>query len=273
MKLFKIMGLCFVAAMALSAVVSASASATKNPKWALCETRGPNNGQWGNASCTELGGNKSHETRLLLTENETRVITAVANGVQKLSSSTVTILCQTLKLASSSKLIGGEPAGDLEIIIYEECTVEGHTKCKVRSKGAAFGTIETKDLKSLIGYKTEAAEIAENLGETVTVFKPETGSTFVILEMETECPSSKLEKIELPVIGEVVCENIGNEHLVTHEINCPATAQKTYWLQSGGSPKEEKIAKMELGGVASTYTGKSKISLGGSQLGQAFWMG
>ena len=81
MKSIKIMGLCLVAAMALSAVVSASASAgTKNPKWALCEERTAGTGQWENTTCTKLGGTKTHETRLLLTENETRSITAEANG-------------------------------------------------------------------------------------------------------------------------------------------------------------------------------------------------
>ena len=274
MRSMKIMGLCFIAAMALSAVVSASASATKNPKWVICETRGPTNGQWNNGTCTELGGNKSHETRLL-TGTETRLITATANGVQKLTSTAagITILCQKLSLASGAKLTGGEPAGDLETIRYEECSVEGHEKCKVKNKGGTFGTIETKPLLSIVGFKSKAAEEGENQAETVTVFKPETGKVFVELEMETECPVKALEKTGLPIAGEVGCENAGgNAHLVEQELNCPSPRITTYWLQSGGSPKEEKIAKLELAGFESTYTGKSKVSLAGSQLGQAYWL-
>lgn len=277
MRSMKIMGLCFIAAMALSAVVSASASATKNPKWVLCETRGIG-GQWKNGECTEKQTNGSHETRLLLA-NETRLITAtqdvtIAEGIQKLKSSSVTIICKKLKLASGAVLVGGEPAGDLETIVYEACGVEGHENCKVKNKGGTFGTIETKPLRSLVGYKSKAAEEAENLGETVTVFKPEGPPTFVEIEMETECPSAKLEKIGLPVNGEVACENLGgNAHSVSHLINCPETAIKTYWLQSPeGSAKEEKVTKLELAGALASYTGASEISLAGSQLNQAFWL-
>src|SRR5580692_5184819 len=110
MKSIKIMGLCLVAAMALSAVVSASASATKNPKWALCEARTEGTGQWNNGTCTELGGKKTHETRLLLTENETREITAEANGSQKLApAGAPTVLCKKLSLKAGAVILGGEP--------------------------------------------------------------------------------------------------------------------------------------------------------------------
>ncbi len=274
MKSIKIMGLCLVAAMALSAVVSASASAaTKNPKWVICETRGPNNGQWSDGTCTKLGGEKTHETRLLL-ENETRLITAKANGVQKLSAPKVgiTIECKKLKLVGEALLRGGEPAGDSETIAYEECSVEGHANCKVRNKGGTFGTIETKLLKSTIGFASKEAEESENQAATVTVFAPASGKVFVEIEMETECPVKTLEKVGLPIDGEVACEDVGNEHLVEHELNCPSPRIATYWLQSGGTAKEEKVAKLELAGNESTYVGKSLIALAGSQLGQTFWL-
>ncbi len=209
MKLFKIMGLCFVAAMALSAVVSASASAaTKNPKWALCETRGPNNGQWGNATCTELGGNKSHETRLLLTENETRAITAEANGAQKLSAAGVVVLCKKLKLKAGAVLLGGEPGKDNESIVYEECEIEGKPKCKVRNAGGVNGTIETLPLTSTLVYSSKEAEEKENQAETLTLFKATTGEMFVELFLEgEECPAALREK-NLPVKGEVLGTNV-----------------------------------------------------------------
>ncbi len=266
----KVLGVCLVGAMALSAVVSASASATSNPKWALCETRGTG-GQWKNAICTEPQASGTYETRLLLT-NETRSITAVANGAQKLSSSTVTIECKKLKLTGSAILRGGEPAGDSETIIYEECSVEGHPNCKVKNKGGTFGTIETKLLGSTVGYASKEAEEKANQAATVTIFAPASGKVWFEIEMETECPSKALEKIGLPTDGELACEDVGNEHLVEHEINCPSPRISTYWLQSGGSPKEETVKKLEIAGLAATYTGKSKISLAGSQICQAWWL-
>ncbi len=260
-----------VSAVVLSAVVSASASATNNPKWALCETRGLG-GQWKNGACTELQANGSHETRLLLT-NETRSIIAKANSVQKLSSpaAKITIVCNKLTLAGGT-LRGGEPAGDSETIVYKECTVEGYPNCRVRNKGGTFGTtIETKPMHSTVGYASKEAEEKENQAATVTVFAPASGKAWFEMEMETECPEKTLN-IALPIEGELTCEDVGNEHLVEHEINCPSPRISTYWLQSGGSPKEEKVKKLEIVRFEATYTGKSTISLAGSQLGQEFWL-
>lgn len=275
MKLFKIMGLCFVAAMALSAVVSASASAaTKNPKWALCEARTAGTGQWENAECTKLGGTKTHETRLLLTENETREITAEANGNQKLAAgTTATVICKTLKLKAGAVLLGGEPGKDNESIVYGECTIESKPNCKVKNVGGVNGTIETHPLTSTLVYSSKAAEEKENQAETLTLFKPTTGETFVSLFLEgTECPEALREK-ELPVKGEILGENIkGNEHLVTHELNFPTTALKTYWLQVGGVATESEIKKLVLLVTNATYSGKTKESLAGGQLGQAWWI-
>ena len=58
MKRTKILILCAMAAMATCAAQSSSASATKNPKWALCEARTAGTGQWDNSLCTTLGGEK-----------------------------------------------------------------------------------------------------------------------------------------------------------------------------------------------------------------------
>jgi len=275
MKSIKIMGLCLVAAMALSAVVSASASAaTKNPKWALCEARTEGTGQWNDGKCSELGGKKTHETRLLLTENETRSITAEANGTQKLTAAgAVTVVCEKLKLKAGAVLLGGEPGKDNESIVYEECTIEGKPKCEVRSVGGAFGTIETLPLTSTLVYSSKEAEEKENQAATLTLFKPTTGEIFVELELRgEECPKALREKA-LPVKGEVLGENIGgNEHLITHELNFPTTALTKYWLQVGGVATEKEIKKLFLLTSGAVYSGKTKESLAGSQVGQAWWI-
>lgn len=224
MRSMKILGLCFIASLALSAVVSASAMA-KNPRWGVCLNR-VSGGQWEDGQCSKAKTNGSHETRELKT-NETIEITAEANGIQKLHSATVTIECKKLKLKSGAEIIGGEPGTDAETIVYEECGIEGFPKCKVRNVGGTFKTIETKPLNSTLGYKTKEQEEKENQEDTVTVFKPKTANTFVEIEMEAEpggtCPSTALEKKGLPVTGEVACENVSaTKHAVEHELKCPA---------------------------------------------------
>jgi len=272
MKSIKIMGLCLVAAMVLSAVVSASASATKNPKWALCEARTAGTGQWEDNACSKLGGTKTHETRLLLTENETREIKAEAVSEQTLTSAAATIKCTKLKLAKGAVLLGGEPGKDNETIVYEGCTTS-IKECTVRSAKAAVGTIETNPLISTLAYSSKEAEEKENQAETLTIFKSATGKVFVDLILEGKgCPEA-LRGVELPVDGEVACTNEkGNVHSISHELVCPATAIKTYWLQVSGVAKEEKVAKLELAGMAATYSGTSSISLAGSQENQVWWI-
>jgi hypothetical protein len=269
MRRTKILILCAMAAMATCAALSSSASATKNPKWALCEARTAGTGQWENSECTKLGGTKTHETRLLLTESETREITAEANGPQRLTFVGATIVCKKLKLKAGAVFLGGEPGKDNETIVYEECEVEGKPNCKIKN-----GTIETRPVTSTLAYSSKAAEETENQSATLTLFKPTTGDIFVELFLEgTECPAAIREKA-LPVKGEVLGENIkGNEHLVTQELNFPATALKTYWLQVGGVATETEIKKLIVLTFAAVYFGKTKESLAGSQLGQAWWIG
>jgi hypothetical protein len=278
MRSMKILGLCFIASLALSAVLSASASATKNPRWVICANR-VTGGQWEDSQCSKLKTSGSHETRELKA-NETREITVEANGVQRLSSpaAKTTIICKKLKVKPGAVLIGGEPGTDAETLVYEECEIEGHPKCKINKEKGGMAKIETRPLKSTLAYESKGAEETENQQQTVTVFKPETKSVFVEIEMESEgaeveCPAKALEKVALPISGEVACQNTnGDGHLEIHELHCPEVTIKTYWLQVGGVAKEEKVKRLELAGNESTYTGQSKIKLAGSEAGQDWWI-
>jgi len=273
----KIVGLCFIASLALSAVLSTSALA-KNPRWVVCE-KVTSGGHWKDSQCTEKQEGGSHDTRELKT-NETREVTVEANGEQKLSTpgAKTTILCKKVSVKAGAILIGGEPGTDEEILRYEECEIEGSPTCLINKEKAKKAKIETNLLSSGLGYSTETREIEENQQGTVTVFKPKSGTTFVTLELEKEeggsCPLASIEKMALPVKGEVLCENIGgDEHLVTHEINCPEPLLKEYWLQSASQkPEKVTIKKLELATMASTYVGKSKIKLAGIEAGQEWWI-
>ena len=191
----------------------------------------------------------------------------------KLSAGGTNIVCKKLKLKAGAVLLGGEPGKDNESIVYEGCEVETKPNCKVRNVGGTNGTIETNPLTSTLVYSSKEAEEKENQAATWTLFKPTTGEIFVELFLEgEECPSALREKA-LPVKGEVLGENIkGNEHLVTQELNFPTTALEKYWLQVGGVAKEEKIKKLFLLVTGAVYSGKTKESLAGSQLGQAWWI-
>jgi hypothetical protein len=243
MRGIKILGLCFIAPLALSAVFAASALALKNPRWAMCAVSSETRGQWKDSQCSIPGNNSTHETKILAPRLETRAITVEANeakGSQKLSAPAIKLVieCKKVKAKPGAILIGGEPGEGAETLVYEGCGVEGHSNCKINKEAGETAKIETGPLDFKLAYKTKKAEEEEDQQNTVTVFKPQIGNTFADIEVEGnvegECASKALEKLPLPVDGEIACENVsGDEHLVTHEINCTTVRVEKYWLQLG----------------------------------------
>ena len=175
-------------------------------------------------------------------------------------------------------MIGGEPGTDAETLVYEECEVEAKLNCKINKEAGGKAKITTNPLTSILGYKTQKQEEEENQTDTITNFKPESGTVFVELEVEglveAECTAKALEKIKLPVAGEVACENInGSAHLIAHELNCPEPRITEYWRQTAEQkPEKVEVKKLEVAGNPSTYTGKTKTSLAGLELGQEWWI-
>ena len=275
MRRIEIAGLCLIATLALSAVVSTSASA-KNPRWVICEVSKETRGQWEDALCAKHKTNSTHETKELKA-NETREIRAEASGVQKMGSPAfkLTILCKKLKFKPGAALIGGEPGTDAETLVYEECEVEAKPNCKINKEAGGKAEITTKPLTSTLGYKTQKQEEEENQTDTITNFKPESGAVFFELEVEgikeAECSAKALEKIKFPISGEYACENVnGNEHIATHELNCPEPRITEYWRQTAEQkPEKVEIKKLEMGGSAWTVVGKSTIKLAN---GQGWWI-
>ncbi len=272
MRRTKILILCVIATITTCAALSSAALAAKNPRWAICESGGPGFGQWENALCSKAAPGGGHETKELATENETREITAEANGPQKMATAGGIVVCKKLKLRTGAILLGGEPGKGAGSAAFEECQIEGKPNCKIKNVGGASGKIETLPITATLVYSSKEAEEKENQAETLTLFKPTTGETFVELFLEgAECPTALVGK-PLPVKGEILAENTkGNEHLVTHELSFPPIALETYWLQVGGIATEKEIKNLRLLTLDATYSGKVKDSLAGSQAGQAWW--
>jgi hypothetical protein len=278
MRSLKILTLCFITSMALGAAVSTAALAARNPKYTLCKVSPETRGQWMNGFCTVPGRNASHETRQL-EESQTRGFELEPNGMQELSvpSAKMTIICKKLKAKAGAILIGGEPGASSEILAFEECEIEGSPTCLINKEKAGKAQIVTNVLSSKLGYLTEKAEMEENLRDVVNVLKPSSGTVFTELEIEKEaggsCPLASIEKMKLPVKGELACESIdGAEHLITHELNCPETAKKEYWLQnSKEEPEKITLKKLELATLPATYVGRSKLKLSGIEEFQALW--
>jgi hypothetical protein len=270
MRSTKILGLCFIAVLAMSAVVSPSAWA-KNPRWAICNEVAAGTGHFTDSQCKNAGtGN--FEKKELLSTSETKEISVTAKGAQELKAPTIntTIKCTEVSVKAGAVIRGGEPGTDKESLIYKGCEVEGFPECEVKSAGQLNGTIETEALESKLGYKTEKQEIEENQEDTVTVFKT-SAAAFVVIELSpaAKCPLKTAGKFK--VTGEVVCENVeGGVHLVSHELHCPKTALTEYWEQTAEQkPHKVEPEKLRLGVAAASYVGQSVIKLSD---GQDWWI-
>jgi hypothetical protein len=210
-----------------------------------------------------------------LVTGETKGVTGEAATTQKLKSGESTVACSTVALESGSVIAGGSgatPGTGTEQLLYGSCVVQNTTSgevavgCKVNSVGQTAGSVKTEQLKAKLAYTTGgAAELEEP--NTVTVLKPETGTVFLQLEMSGEhCPTPGNGKYN--VEGEIALKNPeGSSEKTKHTAEAPTTSVKTYYLNSGGLPKEEKVKGLKVGGVTTAvYTGNTTSQTSGESL-------
>jgi len=252
MKRTKILGMALVAAFAMSAVASATASALNNPQWQICEkTGGPLNSE-----CT-AGSSGQFEGVLLTTGS--KEVTATQVGVQKLSNPTsgLVIVCQTLKLKAGATIIGhAAPAAgtSAETIEYGECEVEGFPNCLINGKKSA--SLTTLPLTDTLVFQTKAAAEGQT-SPTLTLFEPTTPKLFIEFTLSGTCPVTGAVKVE----GAVLVENVnGQNYATSHTLNAPATSITKYFVNNGATT-EEKTAKLTVLGTAAKYVGESKVQL------------
>jgi hypothetical protein len=236
MHRMRLVGLTIIAALALSAVMAASAFATSgiNLLW--------------KSGGTELTGSLA--------------ITAAANGNQELTSAAAeTITCKGLSISGGTISNSSKQGVDKEKITYTEC-VYGAGTCKVSTKGAkTWGTITTAELNSELAFATKAeAEKEEVLtAGTLTLFKPVSGA-FVALEFEgSGCPLLTNVSVE----GAVAAKNTGTPLVeeLTHGLEAPSSAIAEGFVTKSGKTEAVKT-KLTAFGLKAAYIGKSNVTAG-----------
>jgi hypothetical protein len=218
-------------------VAPALAGSTGNPQW-------------------EVGGS-------VLKSGETKEISLVGSGSQKFKTSELTVACSGASLEAGGHITGGvgaTPGTGAEQIVYSGCVIAKTNEevipgCKVNSTGAATGTVKTEKLTAKLGYATIVAAETET-PTTVTDLKPETGSSFLQLELSGEsCPFPGNGKYNIE--GEVALKNVeGSTEKAKHTGEAPSTAVKAFYLNNGGLPKEEKVKTLKVSSLANgVYVG------------------
>jgi hypothetical protein len=240
------LGIVAVAAclVVVGGVAPALAGSSGNPQWSV--------------SGSTLGSGETRETK------------AEAGGTQKLKSGEITVVCSSVGLESGATIKGGSgatPGSGTEQLVYGGCIVqrtsteEVASGCKVSSTGEPVGTVKSEKLSAKLAYTTPGAAEKEE-PSTVSVLKPESTSTFLQLELTGEgCPVPGAGKY--PVEGELAMKNIeGNVEKTSHTGEAPSTSVKTYFLNNGGLPKEEKVKGLKVNGSASAvYVGNAVVGL------------
>lgn len=233
MHRMRLVGLTIIAALALSAVVAASAFAT------------PVNLLWKSGG-SELTGSLS--------------ITAAPNGNQELTSAAAeTIVCKGLSISGGTISNSSKQGVDTETITYSECTYGAGT-CKVSTKGAkTWGTIVTSALASELAFATKANAEKEEDAASLTLFKPVSGA-FVALEFEgSGCPL--LENVE--VKGAVAAKNTGTPLVeeLSHTLEAPSSVIAEGFVVKSGKVEAVKT-KLTAFGLKAAYIGKSTVTAG-----------
>ena len=252
MRRIKIVALAALAALALAATgtSSAQAASTNNPLLAGSEhttcTKVPaGSGLFNESTCGTEGGAREFEK--LLPAGESQEFTVEANGLQKLHSTALTVVCKTLKVAKGANGKGATaPAAGTGEATFEfgGCEVESSSKCNINGKGAGEATFTTNLLKETLVYSTKAGAEKEESAHTSTLIEPKAGTKIVEFELSGECPVTGRVAVEGSEAAEI---SEAASHKEKHEIKAKG-GSSTYFLNSGGKT-EEKKAELKLEGV------------------------
>jgi hypothetical protein len=261
---FRITLVALLAVFAASAVAAATASA-KNPTWTVCKAVTAGSGKFEDSLCSK-GGKGNWEASELLT-GETKEISSEQNGTQRLLTVAGTILCGKFKTEPGAEIVGGEPGTIEEVIVYEECDIEGIPNCSV----GTHGVFTTNTLLSKLVYLTKAAAEKENAEATGTLLKPKTGKVLATVPFGSEDSSEcTLLKGNKEVTGELVAENVkAGLHATKQEFSFPEPRVATYWVQVGKTLQEEEVKPIRWGGTGGTFDGNTFYKLTSNQ---AFWI-
>ncbi len=233
-----------VCLIVLASVVPALAGSGGNPQWSVAGTQ--------------------------LALGETKSVTGEASGAQKLKSGETTIACTSLSLGAGSAITGGSgatPGTGTEQLVYGGCVVENTTSeevyagCKVNSVGETTGTLKTEHLAAKLAYTGSGAAEHEE-PSTLTVLKPESGTTFLTIEYSGEhCPTPGNGKYVAE--GELALKNPeGITEKTKHTAEAPLSSVKIYYINSAGVPEEHKVKGIKVQSMSNAvYFGNSIMTV------------
>jgi hypothetical protein len=172
MKRMRIMGLCLVAAFALTAIGAGSASAL--PEIGRCVAKA-GTGKYKDAACTKKAGAKAEEKQFEFVKGpevgKTGFTSAGGEGVLETVSGTK-IICTTQSATGKYKRLSTGVTKEVEGVIakFEGCGIPAiGAKCK--TKGEAEGVISTLSLKGPLGYISGEKTTSPVVGQLLTPTK------------------------------------------------------------------------------------------------------
>lgn len=282
------LGLCLVSLLMIASTVGvASASAaTRNPEFRWCgEVK--EGGKFENSECLKGGVGKWEIFGKSTTESET--LEAKATGTQKFAfedkSIKVKINCLALKL-QEGRVFGGEGekekvGGTAEgIIVFEECSVEGFSSCKINGGSPGKGRIETAPLVLSLAFATkeaaekEAQEIGKESGAVIW-FRPriekEKGEQIFVKTLEMtpagSCPGGggnfpveTTQNFPISNDGGVAPQVEPAVRVVAHEDEIESS-RTTFWVNEKEKPTERRASGFHTLGNPVTYDGKLAFQL------------
>jgi hypothetical protein len=171
MKRIKIMGLCLVAALALTAIGAGSASAL--PEVGRCVAKA-GTGKYKDANCTLKAGAKVEEKQFEFLKGpevgKTGFTSAGGEGVLETVSGTK-IVCKTQSASGKYKRLSTGTTKEVEGVIanFESCSIPAlETPCQ---SGAESGKISTFSLKGPLGYISGEKTVTPVVGQDLTPTK------------------------------------------------------------------------------------------------------
>jgi hypothetical protein len=171
MKRMRIMGLCLVAAFALTAIGAGTASAL--PEIGRCVAKA-GTGKYKDANCTKKAGSKAEEKQFEFVkgpvEGKTKFTSAGGEGVLETVSGTK-IVCTTQSATGKYKRLSTGVTKEVEGVIarFEGCAIPAlGTPC---ASGAEAGVISTQSLKGPLGYISGEKTLTPVVGQDLTPTK------------------------------------------------------------------------------------------------------
>jgi hypothetical protein len=258
----RLIGLVLVAVFAMGAVAAASASATE-PIWTVpCHkviAANAGKGEYGNSTCTTLGGSKEFSKKLLVGEKE--AFESKQEGVQILKAVGITIECT--KEVDSGFLIGGKPGTDETSAKYTVCT--NNAGCTITEP------IELIKIPTTLVWKEKAG------GKVLDLFTPkENIFTTITLSKCTNIALNGSHKVEGQALAEVLNEKMEPvnalamppEEFLKGYLNFPCPPLKEYWTKDEPSREQHTTTTgspvfkpLKFLGEPAEYCGKIQVFL------------